>query len=349
MDKTKTKKINAALACLGILFVSLSAIEFFAQIAQALPFITIFLPAFVLAIPIVLAYAFVYSGVAFGTIAGAVAFGGAALLGYATLPFFAAAFIPVALVSAYMITKAKRFRLSFVAASFAALVGIAGVIGIIVLATKMSAVDYMVSYFGEQSSILQDEVVALMYRTIRGSDLLNGAVTQQALDATTSADAIAKMQTIMRDFLNLSLVYIMVIYSMGLGFLTYILPRAYAKREGQSVADIAKFKDYTLPRRFWIVAAVTVIAALIGGSFDLRGFDIVQTTLYSVFVFVFMVQGLSLMAYWLAERKTGKGLRAILMIVAVVFLLDTILPLLGLIENMFGIRKRIAARKAENK
>jgi hypothetical protein len=68
-----------------------------------------------------------------------------------------------------------------------------------------------------------------------------------------------------------------------------------------------------------------------------------------VFVFVFMVQGLSLMAYWLAERKTGKGLKAILMIAAVVFMQTTILPLIGLMENIIGIRARIAARKAENK
>ena len=334
---------------MAILFALLSALEFFPYVVQTLPFSVILLPAFVLAIPIVLTYALARCGFAYGAVAGGIAFGGAALLGFSTLPYLAAAFIPAALAASYMITKAKRFRTSFVVISFAALAGAVLAIVILTSTSNMGVVDYAVSYYGGQLSLFEDAQVTLIYGTMRTADLLAGAVTQEAINLTSKADAIVRMQEILRDFLNVSIVYLLMLFSMGLGYFTYIIPRAYAKREGQSVADMHKFKDYALPKRFWIVAVVSVIASMIGSSVGWTGFDILESTVYSVFLFVFMIQGLSLMVYWLDERKTGKGLKTVLLIGAVILLQTTILPLAGLAENIIGIRKRMQARKVEKK
>lgn len=330
-----------------ILFGLLSGIEFLPGIAQEIPFVLILLPAFVLAVPILLTYVFVISGYAYGAAFGIASFGGAILLGFSSALYLAAAFVPVVLVASYMIVKAKRLRTSFVVSSFAALIGAVAAIGILTYTAKMPVVDYVIAYYGQQLSLLEDSLISPLYALARSADLINGAVTQQAIDAASSADAILKMQDIARETLNISIVYIMILYSLALGFFTYTLPRALAKKAGMSVADIAKFKDYALPRRFWIVALVSVGASMIGAGFDLRGFDILQETLYNVFIFVFMIQGVCLLVFWTEERKMSKGKKTVLIIAAVVFLQAIALPLAGLLENIMGIRARIEERKAD--
>jgi uncharacterized protein YybS (DUF2232 family) len=349
LDKSNAKKVYTALVGLGILFALLCAIEFLPTIVQVLPLAAILVPASVFAVPLVLTYVLVYSGFNYGISVGAVAFGACLLLDFSTLAYIATAFVPVAIVAAFMITKAKRLRTSFVGVSFAALVGIVGVIGIIMYTSKMNIVDYLVSYYGNQLKIFSDSQVAFLYNILRYTDLISGAVTQQAIDATAAADAIVKMQDILRDTLNVTLVNIIIIYSMGLGYLTYIISRAVVKKAGQSVVSIAKFKDYALPKRFWLLALVTAIVLILAESLDWSGYEVLQATLYSIFVFVFMVQGLCLLVYWLDFREMGKGARVILIIASVLFLQASLLPLAGLLENAIGIRGHIAARKAEDK
>ena len=347
MDKTTTKKLITAAVGFLILFALLGGIEFSPGIARTIPFALLLLPAFVLAVPILLTYIFVFSGYAYGAVVVVVCFGAAILLGFTSALYLAAAFVPLSLAASFVIVKAKRLRTSFVICSAAALVGAVATIGILTLITKMPTVDYVVAYYGEQLSLFDDAQITTLYELSRFTDLINGAVTQQAIEQTASADAILKMQDFLREALNISIVYIILMYSMALGFFTYTLPRALAKKAGMSVTGIAKFKDYALPRRFWIVALVFVGASLIGASFDLSGFDILQETLYNVFIFVFMIQGLCLLLYWIDERKMSNGKKTILIIVAVVFLQAIALPIAGLLENIMGIRARMKARKAD--
>ena len=126
-----------------------------------------------------------------------------------------------------------------------------------------------------------------------------------------------------------------------------------ARTEDNSPAVSSPFATRTRPYHRTaatpIEVVISIIAAFIGTNFGWRGFDILQTTLYSVFVFVFMIQGLCVLMFWLSERKMSKAKSAILIIIAVVFLQTTLLPIVGLLENVMGIRKRMQARKANVK
>ena len=125
----------------------------------------------------------------------------------------------------------------------------------------MTVVDYAVSQYTKMLSVFSDADITLLYGIVRYNDVLSGAITQAAIDSTTAADAILKMQEIMKQALNLSVVYIMIVYSLAAGYLGYIIPRAFAKKQGRFVSAIPKIRDYELPRRLWIAALVFTAAA----------------------------------------------------------------------------------------
>lgn len=333
MEKAKTKKLNTALISLALCF--------------ALLFLSEYFPVFVLGVPLIAAFGFVSCGYYYGAGISLVGFAAGLLLGFSMSLYIAVAFLPVIIIASYAIIAQKRFRTSIIMSTAAALTGVAIVILMLTLKENMTIVEYTVAYLGDQLSLFSDSDITILYGASRSADLISGAITQAAIEATPAADAIINMQEALREALNLSIVYILIIYSIVIGYFTYILPRAVAKKRKHIVPDIPKFRDYALPKRFWIAAAATFLAALIGDSFGWKGFEILLATLYSVYVFVFMIQGLCLLAFWLAERKMSKAKSTIIFIVAVIFLSAIALPIAGLFENIFGLRKRMKARKAD--
>ena len=320
---------------------------FSALLLAALLFLIPYLQLLVIIIPFAAVFAVAYCGYAVGGVAVAAGFGAGFFFGTELMPaMIAAAFLPLAFAAGYMIREKKRFRNGVIVSCAAALAGSALAILILTQVSGKSIVDFSADYMGSLLQTRGAEEVKLLYSTMRIGDLLSGAVTQAAIDATSASDAIVRMQSILRDVLNLNLVMIIILYSLVLGLLGYLIPRALCKGRGSAVADIPPFSEYTLPKRFWLGAVVSIIFTMIGAGFGWPAFDILQVTIYNVYAFVFIVQGLSLLDYFLKTRNMGKGLRVVLGILAAVLLGMIVLPIVGLIENAFGIRKRIQSRKA---
>ena len=347
LDKTKTKKLSTSLVCFFIFFALLSMIGYLPESEIGSAMALLYLPVFIAALPLLLVYVYVACGYYYGTAVTVIGFGAAELIGVSVSLYLAAAFIPLVLTASYTIVSHKRFRKSFIYSGIAALAGAALVFLMVNVMSGMSVVEYSAQMLGQKLSVLSDEEVTFVYSAARYTDILSGAVTQTAIDATPAADAILKMQEILKQQLNISIVYIMIIYSMAAGYLAYIVPRAVAKKQGRFVAAIPKFMDYELPKRFWLGAIILTAAAFIGNSYDLRGFDILLFTVFNVFVFVFMIQGLGLVLFFLDKQKIGKGVKVLLIALSLVFLSTIALPLIGLFENVFGLRQRINKGKEQ--
>ncbi|MGI5848968.1 MAG: DUF2232 domain-containing protein [Christensenellales bacterium] len=312
--------------------------------ATALMYLGLDMPVIIIAVPFVLVYAIVRCGFLFGGAASILSFTTICLLNFNVTCIWAAAFLPVCFAAAYAIRSKKRFRDSVIVSSAAALVGIALAIGMLSLFTGKSVVDFIVDYIGENIKALGDKDIKTLYQMARYSDILSGAVTQEVVTATPPATAIAEIQDKLRETLNFLFVAGIAVYSMITGLLYYVIPRAIAKKQKIDVIMIPSLSEYVLPKRFWLAYILSYFAAAIGASYGWQSFDVLELTLYYVYAFVFVVQGLSLLDFFYKKRNMGIGARVLLHIV-VTLILSSILIWVGLLENAVGIRKRISQRE----
>lgn len=330
MDKIKKQGLSGALAIYGL--------------TVALIFMAKLLPFLILAIPVIL----VFSIAAFGYIYGGIAVVGGLATGYLFGTMYPtiliAAFLPVAFAAGYAIREKKRFRDSVALSCAAVLMGAILSVAVLQWMTGMSVLDYAATTMESALRQVGEQEVKLYYQFVRSADLISGAVTQSALEAASAEKAIKFMVNMTYDFVNQLFVYVILVYSLIMGYLGYIIPRIVIKKRGIEVVRIPSFSNYMLPKRFWAGALILGIIAYIGADEGWSSFDILFLTLYNIFIFVFMMQGISFLDYIYKMRKLSTGARVALHILtALVF--SGVLAIVGLMENAFNMRKRIQPRK----
>ena len=334
MDRNKKDEYSAALIAFMISAVLLAVIPYFAMgLVLVVPIV----------VPMLLIWAIVKSGYAVG--------GAAALASFAAVCFIDARFygllalmlLPFIFAAAYALRSKKRLLHSVMISSAAALAGVVFAIGILQAITEMGIVDYTVDRLGQILPAYDDVTISYIYQMARAADLVSGAVTFDAVLATPTDTAIALIQDWVKDWLNLSLVLMLIIYAMSMGLGVYLIARSFTKKHGVAVADIPRFADFTLPRRFWLAAVVTTLAAMVGEDFGWPSFDLLSFTLLNAYAFVFSIQALSLLDFFYVSRNMGKGVRVLLHILALL-IFGGLLMWAGLFENAFGIRKRLKER-----
>jgi uncharacterized protein YybS (DUF2232 family) len=228
----------------------------------------------------------------------------------------------------------------------AALCGALLAVGVLWLLTGQMPVDAYISRFGAGLSAMDDASIHIWYQLARAEDLMSGAVTQAALDSTPSAAAAAYIVNILKEWLNLRLVSIIGVYALLMGLLGYLIPRAALKKQKTEVAPAPAFSDYALPNRFWLAFVLSWLAAFAGFSLGWKGFDILRTTVFTLYAVVLMIQGLSFLDYLFKRRKMKKGVRVVLHILVVLISpsLGNLLMWVGLFENIAQMRKRLESK-----
>lgn len=331
MDKIKKEEYKQAL--------------FAYLITAALLLAAVYFPFVVVVIPFVLVFAIVNCGFYLGGAVAALSFVTLSLLSFETACIFAAAFVPIVFAAAFAIRQKKRFRDSVLISCASALVGVVISIGVLWLFTGLSAVDFTVESIGSMLAEIDEEFIKYFYQSVSTADLISGKITQAAIDSTSSAEAVIRIQDIVREMLNLTLIIWIIIYSLIIGFLAYTIPRALAKKRKIQVIEIPPFSHYSLPKRFWLAFIASYLFAIIGASYAWPSFEILEITIYNVYAFVFIIQGLSFLEYIYKTRKMNTGLRIVLHVGAAIVLAG-ILVWVGMLENVMSLRKRIDARKA---
>lgn len=330
MNGRKKEEYKAAIVCyLLSVFVSYIGLSF--------PFIFIVIP-----------FALAYSVARGGYIKG----GTAAVLSLITVWLFsahasyllAAAFLPVAFAAGYAIRSKKRMLYGFAITSAAAVVGAAMAIYILSLISGLSIIDFAVNDFTGAMKAQNQETLLLAYRTTRYSDLITGAVTQEALNAASASDAITFFQSKLKDVLNEYLVSIIGIYSLLGGFLAYVIPRKLCKDSGMDVVKIPAFSEYSLPKNFWLAFGLSWLAAIIGESAGLKSFGVLELTVVAVYSFMFLAQALCFLDFIYRRRGMTFGVRLLIHILAVL-ILGYFLAFIGLFENIMNLRRRMDERR----
>lgn len=307
--------------------------------ASALLYLGLYVPLILIAAPFMLVYCVARFGVKPGGAAAILSFAAIAYFDLHTAIVIAAAYLPAAFVTGYMIRSKKRFFNSVVASCAAALAGAALAIAAVTLLTGKPFIESIVDYTGANLASLGDEGVSSLYQMVRSADILTGAVTQEAVKATSASEGLRIMLGMLNDTLNLWLITIIGLYSLLGGLLFYTIPRAAVKKK-IDVAPNPAFSDYTLPKGFWIAFVLSYFFAAIGASFGWKSFDMIEVTVFNLYVFVFTVQALCFLDFMYKKRSMGAGARTMLHVISVL-ILSFILFLLGIIENVFSIRKRM--------
>lgn len=327
MDKIKKQGLSGALAIYGLTV----ALIFIAD--------SILFPILFWAIPVVLvfgiaAYGYIYGGIA---VVGGLATG--FLFGTMYPTILIAAFLPVAFATGYAIREKKRFRDSVALSCAAVLAGAVISVAVLEWMTGMSVVDYAVKT--TETSLMQfgGQELKLYYQFARSADM-----TQAAVESVPLEKAVAFFVKQVSEFVSVAFVFLILVYSLIIGHLSYIVPRFAAKKRDIEVASIPSFSDYALPKRFWVGTFVLCIAAYVGAQEGWSSFDILYSTLYNTFILVFMVQGLSFLDYIYKMRKISTGARVALHILTA-FVFVGVLAIVGLMENVLNMRKRIQPRK----
>jgi hypothetical protein len=331
LDRIKKEEYKASLFC----FLLASLIIY---IAPSFPLVYI-------ALPFVLAYSVARGGYYIGGAAAILSFLFAYLLSVFAAAVLAAAFLPVAFAAGYAIRSKKRLLHSVIITSAAAVAGAALAIYLASLLSGLIFIDYTANYLTEIFKSQDDNVTLAFYQAVRYPDILSGAITLQAVEATPAAKAVTIMQYMIKETLNAYLISLLGIYSLLGGYLYYIIPRAIAKNNRMEVAAIPAFSDYVLPKLFWLAFVLSYLAASIGAGIGWKSFDIVESTVFNLYVFVFSIQALCFMDFLYKKRNTGSGARVALHIF-VMLIFGSFLALVGLIENIFSLRNRMDERQA---
>ena len=336
MDKNRKDTYSTALITFLVSAALLGIMPYFS---------VVMLPAVLIVVPMLQIYAILHSGYMTGSVAAVASFAALCFIDYRFYGLVALMLLPFVFAAAYALKSKKRLLHSVMISASAALGGAVLAIGILQVISGMGIVDFAVDRLVQTLATFSDAKISYLYQMVRVTDLMSGAVTMEALQATPTGTAIVFMQELVRDALNLSLVLTVLIYAMLMGFGVYLIARAYAKKRGVEVKDIPRFADFALPRRFWLAAIVSTLAAMLGESQGWTAFDLVFVTVFYAYAFVFMVQALCLLDFIFVSRNMSKGVRVVLHILALL-LLGNLLMWAGLIENAFGVRRMLEERWA---
>lgn len=122
------------------------------------------------------------------------------------------------------------------------------------------------------------------------------------------------------------------------GIFSYLLPRAIAKKRGFKPAAVPSFDKWKLSKKVSRYFIVMYLLTLIPELFGLTQFELAAVILSSIISMVFTVQGLSLVDYLIRNRIPSRGLRVLILVLVCLFL-NSVLPWVGFIEQIFRVRE----------
>ncbi|HZJ82712.1 MAG TPA: DUF2232 domain-containing protein [Clostridia bacterium] len=158
------------------------------------------------------------------------------------------------------------------------------------------------------------------------------------LDKAYSADRLADiLMGQMRELVPL-LPSMLIITSLIIGGLNFLISRIVLKKLNISVPHVPSFKNWALPRGTGRGLMGLIALSIIGVWVKLPNFEIVLYTVSSIFTFIFTIQGMSVVAFFLKEKKVP-GIISFIILIAAFILLSVALTFMGIFEQIFGVRR----------
>ena len=133
---------------------------------------------------------------------------------------------------------------------------------------------------------------------------------------------------------------ILIILSMFASYINYYASAIALRRSGIGIASIPNFSRFKLPSTLIPGIVVIFVALSLAKGLDIPKFDAIVLNIIVFTWFIFSVQGLSVIDYFMINRKFKTIIRIIIIIlIAFIIPVGSILSLIGFIDAVFDFRK----------
>ena len=186
--------------------------------------------------------------------------------------------------------------------------------------------------------------INIIDKLIEGLEVTSEQLTELTSENSALSEAFLKQMEITKTFYEVAVPSMFMITSFALAFVIVILNSVVAKRLGHNTPKFPPFREMKLPTILvWCYLAVLLIGLL--------GAPEQGSTLYLAYVnasvilrFLFLIQGLSLIHFYMNEKNSPKWLKVILTLMA--FPLAQVTILLGVLDSGMNIRAWITRNKS---
>ncbi|NLB41581.1 MAG: DUF2232 domain-containing protein [Clostridiales bacterium] len=132
---------------------------------------------------------------------------------------------------------------------------------------------------------------------------------------------------------------VIVLSSLIYGVALFLIIRLILKLFDYQTSAVRRFEEWNLPKGMAMGLVILMLVSLMGQNLGIPRFEIVNFTITALISFLFMIMGLSMLWFFLKAGNVPAAVRWVL-IILILLILGTILPFLGLIDQLFHLRVR---------
>lgn len=133
---------------------------------------------------------------------------------------------------------------------------------------------------------------------------------------------------------------LLLLYSALIGYINYIISKNILRRIGLGIREIAPFSKFSVPSNFGIGIASVFVLTLLLRNIDGAIYDVLLVNLTAILSLIFVLQGLSVVDFFLKKRNKKKITRVIILAVIILFIpMLTPITIIGAIDMIFDVRK----------
>lgn len=147
------------------------------------------------------------------------------------------------------------------------------------------------------------------------------------------------------EFGNIAVVFKMLIPSSIIIFATifsifnYFISSVIMQRIGMNIPKIKRFSQFSLPNNIMIGTTLILILSYIVGKLNIVNSQVLFINILYLFIYVFMIQGLSVLFFYMESVKMNIYLKIITVILVFIFQLIIVIAILGWLDSIFNFRK----------
>lgn len=133
---------------------------------------------------------------------------------------------------------------------------------------------------------------------------------------------------------------IFILFSMFLSFINYYLSVLILRKTGIGIVTIPRFSKFKLPNNFLLGIIIMFIAVYIFKSLNLPHYDTLFLNVAVFIYFMFVIQGLSVIDFYLVKAKLNLVLRSILIfVISIAAPIGTVISIIGITDTIFDFRR----------
>lgn len=178
------------------------------------------------------------------------------------------------------------------------------------------------------------------------------AIKESATTAKLSQEDINNQVALVEEFkkiVEMTKPAMILMMGMFLSITNYFMARTIAIKSGVPIKQLTKFRDHRLPSSLLPGILLIVVLAFITGQLGYMDASVIYLNLEVIFMWVFLLQGISILTYIAQQGGKNKERRAVIFIFAGLLLLpfggSRVIAMLGLFDTVVDIRKLYENRK----